>query len=81
MSDGPLINPTNRLRKTSVGTSNFHLSARLRQSRSLGYLVCPDYLVDLVCFVYLVDLVYLVSPMSLVQPNEQDRLADFFSIR
>ena len=77
MSESPLINRINRLRKTSVGTWNFHLSARLRQARSLGYLVC---LVDLVCFFYLVDLVYLVSPMSLVQPNKQDRLADFLSI-
>jgi hypothetical protein len=42
-----------------------------------------------VCLVHLVSLVHLVYPVSLVQPNkrdkpnrpnEQDRLADFFSI-
>ena len=49
-----------------------------------GYLVC---LVHLVCFVYLVDLVHLVSfvqPKNQTdrpnRPDEQDRLADFFSI-
>jgi hypothetical protein len=50
------------------------------------YLVCLVHLVDLVCFVYLFDLAHLVS---FVQPNKQDkpnkpneqgRLADFFSI-
>ena len=60
-----------------------------------GYLVCLVHLVDLVCFVYLVHLVYpdsLVQPNKQDKPNkplkrdrpnranEQDRLADFFSI-
>jgi hypothetical protein len=74
----------NRLRENYVGTPRTSLVRTSGPS-----LVC---LVCLVCLVSLVHLVDLVYPVGLVQPNnrdrpdrpnrlnEQDRLADFFSI-
>jgi hypothetical protein len=62
----------------AVTSARILTSSRLQPAPvCLVYLVCFVDLVHLVSLVYLVCFVYFVG---LVQPNEQDRLADIFSI-